>query len=101
MDERITKLVDNKEFVEEVNKCENAETFADVMGKYGIDLGGTDVETAFAQFKVGVSEAQSNENAELSENELAAVSGGAIKGLFYWIGYGLGKLFSKKTDVCI
>lgn len=100
MNEKILKLVEDKEFVEKIKKCEKAEEFVETLAAYGVELSGTDPEIAFAQFKTGASESNNAESAELTEADLTAVSGGEFRGVFYWIGYAVGKLVKKKTGIC-
>ena len=101
MNEKIIKLLEDRNFIERVKVCKNAEEFVEVMEKYQINLEGVEPETVFAEFKIGMNESEKAESNELSEMDLNAVSGGAVKGLFYWIGYGVGKLISKRTGVCV
>ena len=100
MDEKISKLLETPDFVAKMEECNNAETFQIILRQFSIELDVTDAETAYEQFLAGRNKGL-KESEELNESELSAVAGGVNLNPFYWIGYGLGRLFSRGMNICV
>lgn len=100
MEDRIKGLLNNESFLNKIKGCKSADEFLNILREYDVDINSEQAEEAYKAFISGTQEADSNK--ELNEAELLSVSGGkgAPRGIFYWLGYGVGRLLSKKTGVC-
>lgn len=99
MDEKITKLTENDEFVEKIKNVKDSGEFKKIVEQFGFELDETSAEKAYAQFLEGKDKGI-DANGELGELELSTVSGGINLNPFYWIGYLLGKIYAKNNS-CI
>ena len=88
---KIEELIANESFCEKVRSASGADEIAALFCQEGLQVTAEDITKLMASTSVA--------NDELSEEMLENVSGGRIRGLFYWIGYGLGQIFKSKTGI--
>lgn len=87
---KANELLGDDSFVKAFSSAETTKEMVDVLKEY-------DIETNEEDLNLAINMAQSSN--ELSESDLEDVSGGVIRGgVFYWLGYLVGRLIRRRTD---
>lgn len=72
----ILNLLNNKEFAERVNQLDNIEALPALFAEYGVDVNQDDVNELCAEIEKQLGNVENN--GEINEDELEAVSGGSL-----------------------